>query len=380
MARRGNGEGTICQRKDGRWCAAVYVLLPNGGEKRMFVYGRTREDVHAKLVELQEKRRRNVPVVPRSLKLGDYPDYWLAQVVRPGVRWNTYKKYEQTVRLYLKPGLGRTPLGRVRVADVQAFLNQQIEAGHSIAKVHIMRTVLGAAFTRAMREELVFVNPARLATLPTAPASRNRPWSADEARQFLTVARNDPLYPAFVLLLVYGLRRGEVLGLAWEDVDLADDVLRVGWQIQRIAGQLARVPVKTAAGRRELPVVPIAREAFIEQAERQAAARRRAGASWAGNDLVLTTRSGQPVEPRNLVRSFERLVDRAGLRQIRLHDLRHTVATLLKTLRVPQRDAMQILGHARISVTLEIYTDSDSDSQRDALTRMSDRLFGQAGI
>jgi integrase len=283
------------------------------------------------------------------------------------------------VRLYLKPGLGRRPLDRVRVADVQAFLNQQIEAGHSIAKVHIMRTVLGAAFTRAVREELVFVNPARLATLPTAPASRNRPWSADEAHQFLTVARNDPLYPAFVLLLVYGLRRGEVLGLAWEDVDLADDVLRVGWQTQRIAGQLARVPVKTAAGRRELPMVPIAREAFIEQAERQAAARRRAGASWAGNDLVLTTRSGQPVEPRNLVRSFERLVDRAGLRQIRLHDLRHTVATLLKTLRVPQRDAMQILGHARISVTLEIYTDSDSDSQRDALTRMSDRLFGQAG-
>jgi integrase len=94
---------------------------------------------------------------------------------------------------------------------------------------------------------------------------------------------------------------------------------------------------------------------------------------------VLTTRSGQPVEPRNLVRSFERLVDRAGLRQIRLHDLRHTVATLLKTLRVPQRDAMQIRGHARISVTLEIYTDSDSDSQRDALTRMLDRLFGQAG-
>jgi len=92
--------------------------------------------------------------------------------------------------------------------------------------------------------------------------SRNRPWSADEARRFLTVARNDPLYPAFVLLLAYGLRRGEALGLAWEDVDLADDMLRVGWQLQRIDGQLARVPVKTAAGRRELPLVPIAREAL----------------------------------------------------------------------------------------------------------------------
>lgn len=123
--------------------------------------------------------------------------------------------------------------------------------------------------------------------------------------------------------------------------------------------------------------MPIARESLIEQAGRQAAGRRRAGALWDGNDLIFTTRSGQPVEPRNLVRSFERLIDRAGMRKIRLHDLRHTVATLLKTLRVPQRDAMQILGHARISVTLEIYTDSDSDSQRDALTRMSDRLFAR---
>src|SRR5215469_4808862 len=200
-----------------------------------------------------EKRRRNVPVIPRSLTLGDYLDYWITQVVRPVARWNTYKKYEQTVRLYLQPGLGRKPLSRVRVADVQAFLNKQVQAGHSIAKVQIMRTVLGAAFTRAMREELVFMNPARLATLPTAPTSRSRPWSADEARQFLSVARNDPLYSAFLLLLVYGLRRGEVLGLAWEDVDLADDMLRVGWQLQRIDGQLARVPVKTAAGRRVLP-------------------------------------------------------------------------------------------------------------------------------
>ena len=79
------------------------------------------------------------------------------------------------------------------------------------------------------------------------------------------------------------------------------------------------------------------------------------------------------------MRDPPQLVDGVGLRKIRLHDLRHTVATLLKTLRVPQRDAMQILGHARISVTLEIYTDSDNDSQRDALTRMSDQLFGQAG-
>ncbi len=180
-----------------------------------------------------------------------------------------------------------------------------------------------------------------------------------------------------MLLLVYGLRRGEVLGLSWDDVDLAEDVLRVGWQIQRLNGQLRRVPVKTAAGRRELPLIPIARDALIDLAGQQADARRRAGDSWTDSELVFTTRTGQPVEPRNVARTFERLVQASGLRKIRLHDLRHTVATLLKSLKVPLRDAMQILGHARISVTLEIYT--DSDSQRDALTKMSERLFGQTG-
>ena len=122
------------------------------------------------------------------------------------------------------------------------------------------------------------------------------------------------------------------------------DLGRRSWQLQRINRQLARVPVETAAGRRELPLVPIARDALIEQPERQAAARHGAGASWAGNDLVFTTRTGHPVEPRNLVRSFDRLVNRAGPRKIRLLDLRHMVATLLKTLRVPQRTRCRSLA------------------------------------
>jgi integrase len=121
----------------------------------------------------------------------------------------------------------RHRLDRLSVAVVQSWLNSRSAAGDSIAKVHVMRTVLGAALTQAMREELVSRNVARLVTLPPNRPARQQPWSPNEALAFLRAARGDGLYAAFVLLLAYGLRRGEVLGLSWRDVDLDHGVVRV---------------------------------------------------------------------------------------------------------------------------------------------------------
>lgn len=375
---RANGEGTVYQRRDGRWEAAAFVLTTDGTERRKRVYGRTREEAHTKLVKLMDQSHRGVPVPDRPWKVGEYLDYWLEQVAGPSVRPTTYAKYEQAVRLYLKPGLGRQRLDRLSVKAVQSFLNRRLQTGDSISKVQIARMVLGVALGRGMREELVSRNVARLTTIPKSDPRRMRPWSADEARAFLAAASDDPLYPAFVLLLVYGLRRGEVLGLDWQDVDFDSDELNVRQHLLRAAGELQLGPVKTRAGRRTLPLLPIARDAFKRQQERQAADRERAGDDWHGTGLVFTTRSGRPVEPRNLVRSFERLSQRAGLRPIRLHDLRHTCASLLKRLGVPPRDAMEILGHSRISVTMEIYTHVDDNSRREALDKLGNLLDDDA--
>jgi integrase len=308
-----------------------------------------------------------LPVI--GWKVGDYLDYWLTQVAKPMVRPTTYAKYEVMVRLYLKPGLGRHRLDRLSVATVQAYLNSRLRAGDSPAKVHVIRMVLGAALTRAMREELIHRNVARLATLPPAPPARVEPWTAGDKRAFLAAARNDPLYAAFVLLMLYGLRRGEVLGLSWSDIDFAQDLMRIRQQLVRAGHQLQLGPVKTAAGRRKLPLLGIAREALVT--ERAAVKSASSGNSWARHQLIFTTRTGNAVEPRNLARSFERLTRPAGLRPIRLHDLRHTTATLLKQPGVTPRDAMEILGHSRIAVTLEIYTAADDASSRDAITKLN---------
>jgi integrase len=278
------------------------------------------------------------------------------------------------VRLYLRPALGRHSLVRLSAARVQAFLNSQLAAGQSVRNVQIMKTVLSSALTRAMREELVMRNVARLAEVPAWERKPIMPWTLAEARAFLDAARDDPLYPAFVLLLLYGLRHGEVLGLRWRDVDQDDGEIRIRQQSLRTRGTLQLGPVKTAAGRRDLPLLPLAAEVPAMRAQVQAADEQAFGRAVEENGLVFTTRTGRPVEPSNLVRSFHRICSAHRLRPIAVHHLRHTTATLLKNLRVPARDAQLILGHARMAITLDIYTYEDREAQRQALTKLSDVL------
>jgi len=180
-----------------------------------------------------------------------------------------------------------------------------------------------------------------------------------------------------MLLLLYGLRRGEVLALRWRDVDEEDGELRVRQHIQRVHGELRIGPVKTAAGRRDLPLLDRAAEVLEIRRAVQAADRAELGRAWQDTGLVFTTRTGRPIEPRNLARSFHRICDHHGLRAISVHHLRHTTATLLKNLKVPARDAQLIVGHSRLAVTLDIYTHEDRQAQRDALSRISDALRGR---
>jgi integrase len=373
--RRVNGDGSLTKRADGRWMGRYYAWTSAGTRKRITVYGRTRQEAADKMREAQERNRQGIPVPDRAWKLGDWLDYWLEHVVAANRRPATHALYELVVRKDLKPALGKCLLVRLTVARVQAFLNDQLAAGHSIRRVQIMRTVLSSALTRAMREELVVRNVARLAELPTWERRPIAPWTVAEARAFLGAAEGDPLYPAFLLLLLYGLRRGEVLGLRWRDVDESDREIRIRQQIHRSRGALQFGPVKTAAGRRDLPLLPLAAEVLAIRAQAQEADRQVLGQAWEARDgLVFTTRTGRPVEPRNLVRSFRRICDDNKFRVIALHHLRHTTATLLKNLGVPARDAQIILGHSRLAVTLEIYTHEDRQAQRDALKKISEAL------
>jgi len=370
--RNPNGAGTITQRKDGRFQAAVYVLQSDGTRARKFAYGKTWAECDVKRRALLDAVDNGVPVPTRSAKLSEWLPYWLDNVVKPRRKLSTYDKYEAHVRLYLVPGIGSKRLESLSVADVRRFL-VQLEKKTTAATAKESHRVLRTALTAACREELISRNVASLVEPPRPKARELSPWSLDETLDFLAASRRDPLYAAFVLAIAMGLRRGELVGLRWADIDLDKRVLYVRQQTQRRRGVLYDDDPK---GRRQrtvpLPAMCIAplRWHRMRQNEQWI----KAGEKWEGGGYVFTTASGRPVEPRNVYRSFTRVAASAGLRVIRLHDARHGTATLLTAAGVAPRVVMEILGHSQISITMDVYTHVVQDTQREAISHM-DRLL-----
>ncbi|WP_033820889.1 tyrosine-type recombinase/integrase [Kitasatospora sp. MBT63] len=407
MAKRANGEGTIARRKDGRYVAAAYVYKPDGTRTRKWVYGKTRAEVADKLTEMQEKTRQGIPAVTSNMPLGKYLDYWLNTVAPERYKPSTLTSYEPITRVYIVPALGRKPLNRLTPADVRRFL-ADFRAGclcclrrvdHrrapekrqccAVAKccerrpgartVQYAHAVLRSSLQNAVREELLARNVARLVERPTVPHKEVQPMTADEVRLLLRAARGHRLYPLWLLLVSTGLRRGEVLGLTWNDIDLTTRQLRVRRNLQRVTGHLIFSTPKTARSLRTiaLPTSCVAR--LRERREQQTQERAEAGIDWQPLDiqpagLVFTTLTGTALDPRNLNRSLAALCTKAGLRPIRVHDLRHTCASLMLAEGVAVRTIMETLGHSTISMTLDTYAHVMQTTLREAADRMDDAL------
>ncbi|MFJ3949047.1 tyrosine-type recombinase/integrase [Streptomyces libani] len=371
--RNPNGAGTITKRKDGRYQAAVYVLQPDGTRARKFAYGKTWTECDTKRRDLLAKVDNGVPVPTRSAKLAEWLPYWLENIIRPRRKRTTYAKYEIHVRLYLVPMLGTKRLESLSVGDVRRFL-RQVEQKKSAATAKESHRVLRTALMAACREELITRNVATLVE-PPSPESRDlSPWSLDETLAFLSASRRDPLYAAFVLAIALGFRRGEIVGLRWADVDLDKREIRVRKQRQRVGGEAYDDDPKGRRRRQTLPLPAMCLAPLRWQRMRQASMRENAGDAWAETGYVFTTRTGRPIEPRNLYRSFTRVAKNADLRVIRLHDARHGCATLLTAAGVAPRVVMEILGHSQIAITMNTYTHVVQDTQREAVSHM-DRLL-----
>ncbi|MFI0775498.1 tyrosine recombinase XerC [Streptomyces sp. NPDC021212] len=404
-----NGEGTIVQRKDGRWHGAAYVLTPDGTYKRRFVYGKSWDDVHDKLTRLKADSQSGIPIVTSKLSLGEYLTYWLANVARIKVRPATYAAYDSLVRNYLAPGLGKKKLARLTARDIRTFLattartcqccaqrkdkarperkqrccalGQCCKSYPSDRTVRFLLVLLRAALQHAVREDELPRNVAKNVELSMGTKREIEPLTVKEGRQFLAAARGNRLWAAYELAVRIGLRRGEVLGLRWKDVDLTDGTITIRQTLQRVGGELLIAAPKTQRSARRVALPAECVTALRARRAQQHGDRLAAGDRWKdnGSDLVFTTKNGTPIEPRNLNRSFTLLCDKAGVRRVRFHDLRHTCASLLHEQGADARMIMEVLGHSSIRVTMDIYTFVRLDSQRSAFDRVGDALRDISG-
>ena len=267
----------------------------------------------------------------------------------------------------------RTEKKRRCCARGKRYCCQQIASDRTIRDAW---TVLCSALTNAVTEELITKNVAGMLKVSKPRKRKVKPWTVEEARRFLESAKRegDPLYAAYVLILVLGLRKGEMIGIPWNAVDLDAGELDIAWQLQRVRGQLLHRETKTEASEATLPLPEICIIALSLRREEQERSKAAAGEKWEESGFVFTTRNGTAFEPRNFNRRFETRCDRAGVRRITVHDTRHTCATLLAALDVHPRVAMHILRHAQIDVTMNVYTEVSDSKTLKALKRLGKQL------
>jgi integrase len=237
-----------------------------------------------------------------------------------------------------------------------------------------VRDVLRNALNQALRWGLVARNVATLVDPPAVAPTETTPFSPLQARRFVDAIRGDRLEALYQIALTLGLRQGEVLGLRWEDVDLERRTLRIAVALQSVGGTLQLVTPKTSRSRRTLPLPAAVVAALHVHRAHQLEERLVAGSAWQEHGLVFTTQGGTPIHPRNLVRSFHRLLKQSGLPPMRFHDLRHSCLSLLAAQGVPARVAMDIAGHSDIRLTQNSYTHVFDEGKRQAAQAM-DVLF-----
>jgi integrase len=342
-----------------------------GGKRvRKSLYGKTRREVQQKLVVAQRDLQRGITPTDDRLTTGQFLDRWLEDVAKATVRPRTYVSYEQTVRLHLKPTLGRIVLSRLRPQQVQALLNAKLASGLSPRSVGIVHAVLRTALNQGVQWDMVPRNVAALVQPPRVTRAEISPLTPEQARDFLDAVRGDRLEALYSVGLALGLRQGEILGLRWADVDLEGGTIRVTQALQRVNGRLDFVEPKSLSSRRTIPMPATVARALRAHRPWQLEERLAAGARWRESDLVFTTSLGTPLDSRNITRRFQVALERAGLPRLRFHDLRHTAASLMLAQGVPARVVMETLGHSQISLTMNTYSHVVPALQREAADRM----------
>lgn len=356
--KRANGTGSIGRRADGRWWARYTARDPEGRPIRRVVYGRTRREAENKLIELL--RDRNLALVAvrrgRGPTVGEYAERWLA-TRSAGLRPATAKRYGELIRQHVVPTLGRTPIARLEIAQVNDLLAAKLREGLAPRSVHHIRAVLRTMLNAALREGLAHRNVAALADPPRTPQVERVTLTPEQAQRLVEVSARERDGALWVLALTTGARQGELLALRWADYDVATGALRITHSLSRVDGELILAETKTARSRRTVVLPAAAREALARQHSAQAADQLRAGRAW-GNDLglIFTTPAGRPRDGTVVSHQFRTRCQGLGLPSMTFHDLRHSAASLLAGAGVQPRDVQAQLGHSNVLTTLQTYT------------------------
>ena len=373
---RRRGDVPTTRRKDGRLVAVIGWTDELDRTQRTYIYGRTQAEVNDKHAAIVRRLADGMTATDSPGRLDTFASAWLKSTLPASDRkMSTKTLYASLTRSHiLGSDLGTMPLRSVKPRHVEAWVTGLRSKGLRPSTVRQIYTVLRAILDTAVRDDLLARNPAAALTRPKVEKREAAYLVPDQIRTLLAAAEGSRYAALFALLVNTGLRRGEALALHWTDIDLEDRVLRVRGTLSRVDGNLVVTTTKTERSRRSVPLSSAAVEILRGVRARQRAERLHAGSQWVQTPFVFTTELGEPCDPRNALRALKAASAKAGLPGIGLHTLRHSSASVMIVNGVPLKVVSEILGHASIAITGDVYGHVSPDVSREALDRLSAAL------
>ena len=383
MARkRKAGDGTVRQRKDGRWEGRIVIGYDdNGYPKTKNVLAKTKKECVEKLQKLKEECGGLKPEKVRpEMPFGDWLTYWYENHSKPKIRPTTQETYESRIRLHIIPEIGDIPLNKLTQNDLQQFYGRLKKSGRkrftdkygeglSDRMVRMCHATCRSALEKAVQDGLIRMNPAIGCKLPPKKAREMQVLARDELQRFLIQAQAEGYYELFLLDLATGLRRGELLALQWDDLDFETGVLTISKQVSLVRGKIVMSVPKTKSSIRKLVLPPAVVQVLREYRES-------VHSRWMFPSPVL---EDLPLNPGSVYDRLQLILEHANCKQVRFHDLRHTFATLALQNGMDVKTLSAMLGHVSAATTLDIYTHSTSDMQH-AAARKIDCGIGKAEL
>jgi len=374
---RGKGEGSIYRRQDGRWAADITIE----GRRRKTLYGRTREEVHEKLLAAQnEKRQGGLRSGPKQT-VKDYLNYWLEEIHRPNIKISTYALYRNNLDNHLIPTLGHIQLHRLTTDQVQSLCAEKLRHGFKSGTVRLMYRILHVALKDAVRKKRLALNVCDAVDLPRLIQHEIQPLTMEQAQTLLDAARQGRLECLLTVAIVTGMRIGELLALRWSEIDLTNGILQVRHTVNRIKGfGITESEPKTESSKRSITLPPFVIDALVQHRASQNEARIRAGTKWQELGLVFPNTLGGYLRRPKLHTMYKKLLKEAGLPDIRFHDLRHSAATIFLSMGVHPKIVQELLGHSDITLTLRVYSHVLPSMQQDAMNKLDTVFRGKEKI
>ncbi len=376
-------KGHIRKRSKNSWSLVIELERDANGKRRQkwYTVRGTKRDAERELHRLLTSVYESTYVEPNKLTVAQFLEQWLEGYAKGNVSRETFYRYRGIVRRDLIPALGRLPLSKLQALHIQTYYSNALEAGRKdgkggLSKKTILQIhrILREALHHAVRWKLLARNPADVVDAPRPQRKEMRALDEKETMQLLNTAQGRRFYYPIMVAVTTGMRRGEILGLRWKDVNLDARSLSVRQCLEQVDGRFAFKPPKTAKSRRSIALSPITVEALRAHKREQAKERLLLGHAYQNHDLVFPRPDGEPWSPDALTHGLSDIVQGTELEGITFHSLRHSHATQLLRQGVHPKIVSERLGHSTVSITLDIYSHVLPGMQEDAALKVDAAL------